>query len=531
MPTNIADFVYFRLVYDYLSKRINTFGMDLMASFMTWASALALLMVTLWIVIQGYRLITGQSRESLMAMVMNMTRIVIIVSAATTMSVFGSNLQQLFTTDLSTAVNQLFTGSDDTAAQTIDQNLASIRANADGLIRFLSNQELFPACSPSDPRCDPASALKNLELSVSFNISDAGARTLTGVSPSSGSQVDFSALLTKHQFSSATARYALLNNRDPRSKAYRDKWINWFKTNQSVLQAAGKELLTNIAAATLLIQQTGEDGKPTRETGNPDQYTLWAKETRDKLDAAPKTEAAWKTVLQQQLDALLAKMRALDPDFDRKLADMGKAYVRYLALRRDLESTLITDPGLTLEYTFSQPTLQPKLHTVKIAYAFSPKGAPGTVNSGTITFNAALDFFQNPQLTGTRQDTSRWKDAQAALQFDRPLGPADSPAQLSVGAYYQYQIHPGIFTIPADASMLPGTSIPLPPGGSPILAQKGSIFVAQATMTVRIASSGLKVPMGISWSNRTDLVKGNEVRGHVGFTFDSTPLFLLPGLK
>lgn len=124
MPTNLADFVYFRLVYDYLSKQINTFGMDLMASFMNWASALALLMVTLWIMIQGYRLITGQSRESLMAMVMNMTRIVIIVSAATTMSVFGSNLQQLFTTDLSTGINQMFTGSDDTAAETIDQNLA-----------------------------------------------------------------------------------------------------------------------------------------------------------------------------------------------------------------------------------------------------------------------------------------------------------------------------------------------------------------------------------------------------------------------
>lgn len=124
MPTNLADFVYFRLVYDYLSKQINTFGMDLMASFMTWASALALLMVTLWIMIQGYRLITGRSHESLMAMVMNMTRIVIIVSAATTMSVFGSNLQRLFTTDLSTGINQLFTGSDDTAAETIDQNLA-----------------------------------------------------------------------------------------------------------------------------------------------------------------------------------------------------------------------------------------------------------------------------------------------------------------------------------------------------------------------------------------------------------------------
>jgi type IV secretion system protein VirB6 len=74
--------------------------------------------------IQGYRLITGRSRDSLMAMVMNMTRVAIVVSAATTMSVFGSNLQQLFTTDLSTGMNRMFTGEADTTAETIDRNLA-----------------------------------------------------------------------------------------------------------------------------------------------------------------------------------------------------------------------------------------------------------------------------------------------------------------------------------------------------------------------------------------------------------------------
>jgi type IV secretion system protein VirB6 len=95
-----------------------------MTHLMVWASAIALVLVTLWIMIQGYRLITGQSRDSMMAMVIHMTRIVIIVTAATTMSIFGNDLHRLLTTDLSTEVNQMFTGSDDTAAQTIDKNLA-----------------------------------------------------------------------------------------------------------------------------------------------------------------------------------------------------------------------------------------------------------------------------------------------------------------------------------------------------------------------------------------------------------------------
>ena len=117
-------FVYFVLIYNWLNDKISSFGLSLMATFMTWASAVALILVTLWIMVQGYRLITGQSRESLMAMVMNMTRIVIIVSVATTMSMFGSKLHQTFTTDLSTGINQMFTGSNQTIAQTIDQNLA-----------------------------------------------------------------------------------------------------------------------------------------------------------------------------------------------------------------------------------------------------------------------------------------------------------------------------------------------------------------------------------------------------------------------
>jgi type IV secretion system protein VirB6 len=74
--------------------------------------------------IQGYRMITGQSRESMMALVMGMTRVAIIVTAATTMSMFGASLHRFFTTDLSTEVNQLFTGDHSTAAQTIDENLA-----------------------------------------------------------------------------------------------------------------------------------------------------------------------------------------------------------------------------------------------------------------------------------------------------------------------------------------------------------------------------------------------------------------------
>jgi type IV secretion system protein VirB6 len=87
-------------------------------------TALALILVTIWVMIQGYRLITGQSRESMMRLVTNMVRVMVIVTIATTVGAAGHNLHTLVTTELTTDINQLFTGDDTTLAQAIDNNLA-----------------------------------------------------------------------------------------------------------------------------------------------------------------------------------------------------------------------------------------------------------------------------------------------------------------------------------------------------------------------------------------------------------------------
>jgi len=116
--------VYFVLIYNWLHSRIDSFGANLMGAVTSWMTAIALVLVTIWIMIQGYRMITGQSRESMMGLVANMVRVVVIVTVATAIGVVGPNLHTLVTTELSTDINQLFTGDDTTLAQTIDQNLA-----------------------------------------------------------------------------------------------------------------------------------------------------------------------------------------------------------------------------------------------------------------------------------------------------------------------------------------------------------------------------------------------------------------------
>ncbi|MDL9998460.1 type IV secretion system protein [Variovorax sp. J22P240] len=74
--------------------------------------------------IQGYRMITGQSREPMMAMVSNMGRIAVVISLASSMSLGGIQLQDFFTNGLAREISRLVTGSNSSPASIIDKNLA-----------------------------------------------------------------------------------------------------------------------------------------------------------------------------------------------------------------------------------------------------------------------------------------------------------------------------------------------------------------------------------------------------------------------
>jgi hypothetical protein len=411
--------------------------------------------------------------------------------------------------------------------QTVGQNLMTLRANADGLYRFLSNPAIFSPCG-AGPGCGASQFLATLELSASFSVSDADTETVSGTVPGSDNQIAFTSAAGTRQLRTATARYAVLNSRDLRSPEYRERWARWLQQNATALRAEGSLLLAQAEALSEAVDTTNEKGLPTSEAGGPSQYQVWRQQTLKQLEGATLDEEGFRQLYARRLDDLVARMRKLDPEFDVKLERLADAYARYLSTRRSLAVSLVTDPALTVEYNFTNPPLQPKLHTVRVAYAYSPQGTSGP-NPGTITLNAGLGFFDRPQPTGTLGEAERWRDLHLAVQFDRPLGPPDSAAQLSMGLYYQYLPNPSIIEMPSGSTVLPGTTIPLTPGGAILLGESGSLFVGQAVLTIRIPGSGLRMPIGFSWSNRTEFATGNEVRGHVGFTFDPATLFLLAG--
>jgi hypothetical protein len=99
-----------------------------------------------------------------------------------------------------------------------------------------------------------------------------------------------------------------------------------------------------------------------------------------------------------------------------------------------------------------------------------------------------------------------------------------APTTFTLAAYYQYQVENGLITI-GSGNLVPNTTIELPSDAKTLLTPKGAIFIGQAKLTFKMKDGTSKVPLGISYANRTELIKAPEVRGHVGLQFDWSTLF------
>ncbi|WP_345303875.1 type IV secretion system protein [Lysobacter hankyongensis] len=125
LAQSIGDLAYFVLIYDFLHDEIQDFGLDLMASASAIVGASALILMTIWIFFQGLRIVTGQSRDSMMGLVMNSLRATLIVAAATTIGVAGSNMHDFLTEDVQGVITEMVTGeAGETPKSMIDKNLA-----------------------------------------------------------------------------------------------------------------------------------------------------------------------------------------------------------------------------------------------------------------------------------------------------------------------------------------------------------------------------------------------------------------------
>ncbi len=79
--------------------------------------------LTLWIFIQGYRIVTGQSREAAMGLVVTALRAALIIGLATSMAKGSPQLYWTLTDGVSSAITKTVTGDSDSPYEAIDKNL------------------------------------------------------------------------------------------------------------------------------------------------------------------------------------------------------------------------------------------------------------------------------------------------------------------------------------------------------------------------------------------------------------------------
>jgi len=386
--------------------------------------------------------------------------------------------------------------------QTVSGSVATFRGNADGIIRTFAGEPV--GCNG----CTGTNGLKNLSFAVSFDLSREGTQQVTtnGSANSATTTAPSAIVLPKNNkdFSSFVARYDIYNPKDTRSQAFQSAWSTWFTKHQKDLEAAGKGLQDSIEK---LIDPWSQD--------DPKFPDLRAEYTA-KLNLASAENI--ETILDEYLSKEVAMAQSDISNFDESLLNVRAAYANYSQTYDDLFKELRGKPQFSAEYTFSSPVSQPDTHNLRFIFASNP------FQGGTLlSANAAVTLYGGQIPAGAKY--GRLRDFQFSAQLDRPLGNINNyPAVLSLAGYVQYQPDPSVLNINAG-NLVPGTTITLPQDAQVLLGRSGTMGIVQAKVTLKLKNSGVKIPIAVSWANRTDLLNATDVRGHIGLTYDLDSLF------
>ncbi|PZO63705.1 MAG: hypothetical protein DI635_07925, partial [Pseudoxanthomonas suwonensis] len=122
--TDTTNLFFFKEIYDFLSDEVDEFRDNVLGRTMAFVGGLALLLMTIWVMIQGYRLATGHSRENAMVLIINALRATLIVAVATSFAVGGSSIATILTDDFNKQITYLMTGKKENSIEKIDESLA-----------------------------------------------------------------------------------------------------------------------------------------------------------------------------------------------------------------------------------------------------------------------------------------------------------------------------------------------------------------------------------------------------------------------
>lgn len=383
--------------------------------------------------------------------------------------------------------------------QTSQGNISTLRGNLLGIARMALGQEQFPYCSEIDQKnCQPVSRwLRRISGVVSFasvRMSDA---TATAEAPGTP-PTPVTLFGNDYRMASWGLRFDLTAN-DPNDPKYVGRWRSAVLRLRSAPQSEALTKAVNDLFEVPAVKALYED---------------WQAETVIVLSSAPQDD--FTTVLGARLDILVTRLAEADPEFATRVVMLRRTFLNYATVRDELLRD-IQSHRATLEYTNSHPLNQPYISNLRFIYSHQPSISPTL-----LTANFGMTWYHQTQ---PGVSAGRFRDIQLAGQVDRRLGDIGNfgKAVATFGAYYQWMKDDAVINIgPGNVAL--GSGIVLPNTAATLLGTKGHIAVVQGKLSIPL-SGAVRIPVSVTWSNRTELINEKDIRGQVGLTLDVDSLF------
>lgn len=348
----------------------------------------------------------------------------------------------------------------------------TFRGNPVGIIKLLQNKT-FDESYLEDERDPFTRFVKKTSFSVSFDTDRGGEPGVFGGDP--------------QQISVWSVRHEFVNERDPRRRKYRDALRDF-------LAREGDNLTRAIfdTYASLIVDVGGAGGRPLKGNRFKDPVLqTWLEETNARVSAAAPGDV--EAVVKSQLDRFPAP-----GDLSSESRDAVDRFARnfsgYVRARKRLLDEIAKGKVVTFEYTNNREVNAPDLSNFRF---IAETGVFG--GRADLTGNAALTLYNARPAGGA----GRVRDFQFAGQLDVPFK-VEGVGNFVFSFAGKYARALEDFTA-FDGTVLPGT--------------RGDIAVGQLKLEVPFLA-GMRLPLSLTFANRTELVREAEVRGNFGFTFD-----------
>jgi hypothetical protein len=216
-----------------------------------------------------------------------------------------------------------------------------------------------------------------------------------------------------------------------------------------------------------------------------------------------------------------------NPELAAKVKVVGQELSDYFINRNDKIKQITKSWTVAFMYTDTQQanTNGNVMTTLSVS---SPTGVVSPLpNLSNFKFVFNKGFKEGPELTGNVSVTAftnlpkgshsgNLRDVQATGQLDVPLPEILKVTNMVLSFSGQFV---SLREEPLGAMVIINTK--------PV-STKGNIGLGQAKLTIPVKGSGVQIPISLTWSNRTELILENDVRGNIGITFDLDKLFAKP---